>query len=160
MDQIHGGTSIVIAMVTRLACLEGLFLISVRYESTASGDDMKPCEKTFSPILWERESRQRSDEERQQIRFRLARMQGKERKGHVTVAVREIESTAESRWCKSHLALRADRAHTIRIALCCYLRRYVDMNLRDLCRAYMGRMDCACSSRSYRQLRRGACTVM
>lgn len=53
---------------------------------------MKPCEKTFSPILWERESRQRSDEERQQIRFRLARMQGKERKGHVTVAVRKIES--------------------------------------------------------------------
>ena len=53
---------------------------------------MKPCEKTFSPILWERESRQRSDEEHQQIRFRLARMQGKERKGHVTVAVREIES--------------------------------------------------------------------
>ena len=53
---------------------------------------MKPCEKTFSPILWERESRQRSDEEHQQIRFRLARMQGKERKGHVTVAVRKIES--------------------------------------------------------------------
>ena len=92
MYQIHGGTSIVIAMVTRLACLEGLFLISVRYESTASGDDMKPCEKTFSPILWERESRQWSDEEHQQIRFRIARMQGKRRKGHVTVAVREIES--------------------------------------------------------------------
>ena len=102
-------------MVTRLACLEGLFLISVRYESTASGDDMKPCEKTLSPILWERESRQRSDEEHQQIRFRIARMQGKERKGHVTVAVREIESTAESRWCKSHLALRESRAHTMRI---------------------------------------------
>ena len=65
---------------------------------------MKPCEKTFSPILWERESRQRSDEEHQQIRFRIARMQGKERKGHVTVAVREIESgrveipAVESRW--------------------------------------------------------------
>ena len=132
---------------------------------------MKPCEKTFSPILWERESRQRSDEERQQIRFRLARMQGKERKGHVTVAVSEIESgRVEIPACgiavvvvrvpKSHLALREDRAHTIRITLCCYLRRYVDMNLRDLCRAYMGRMDCACSSRSYRQLRREACTVM
>lgn len=51
MYQIHGGTSIVIAMVTRLACLEGLFLISVRYDSIASGDDMKPCEKAFSPIL-------------------------------------------------------------------------------------------------------------
>lgn len=51
MYQIHGGAAIAIAMVTRLACLEGLFLISVRYESTASGDDMKPCEKAFSPIL-------------------------------------------------------------------------------------------------------------
>ena len=31
-------------------------------------------------------------EERQQIRFRFARTQGKERKGHVMAAVREIES--------------------------------------------------------------------
>lgn len=92
MYQIHGGTSIVIAMATRLACLEGLFLISVRYESRASGDGMKPCEKAFSPVLREREPRQQSDEEHQQIRFRFARTQGKERKGHVTVAVREIES--------------------------------------------------------------------
>lgn len=51
MYHIHGGAAIAIAMVTRLACLEGLFLISVRYESIASGDDMKPCEKAFSPIL-------------------------------------------------------------------------------------------------------------
>ena len=51
IHHIHGGAAIAIAMVTRLACLERLFLISVRYDSIASGDDMKPCEKAFSPIL-------------------------------------------------------------------------------------------------------------
>lgn len=39
--QIHGGAAIAIAMVTRLACLEGLFLISVRYESRASGETIR-----------------------------------------------------------------------------------------------------------------------
>lgn len=94
------GATIAHSIVTHLVCHTDLSQISVRYDSRASGDDMKPCEKTFSPILWERESRQRSDEEHQQIRFRLARMQGKRRKGHVTVAVREIESAAESRWSR------------------------------------------------------------
>ena len=41
MYQIHGGAAIAIAMVTRLACLEGLFLISVRYESIASGETIR-----------------------------------------------------------------------------------------------------------------------
>ena len=41
MYQIHGGAAIAIAMVTRLACLEGLFLISVRYESRASGETIR-----------------------------------------------------------------------------------------------------------------------
>ena len=39
--QIHGGAAIAIALVTRLACLEGLFLISVRYESRASGETIR-----------------------------------------------------------------------------------------------------------------------
>ena len=51
IHHIGGGTTIVTAIVIRLACLERLFLISVRYDSIASGDDMKPCEKAFSPIL-------------------------------------------------------------------------------------------------------------
>lgn len=41
MYQIHGGAAIAIAMATRLACLEGSFLISVRYESRASVETIR-----------------------------------------------------------------------------------------------------------------------
>ena len=91
MYQIHGGAAIAIAMVTRLACLEGLFLISVRYESRASGETIRGG---FGP---------QSVSEA----FCLCGDTDGNRKGHV----REIESECESRWCKSHLAPREDRAY-------------------------------------------------
>ena len=77
MYQIHGGAAIAIAMVTRLACLEGLFLISVRYDSRASGETIRGG---FSPQSVSEAKCLCGDTD-------------ENRKGHV----REIESAAESR---------------------------------------------------------------